>query len=144
MFTGLGPPAASSPLSKPNLPRLVRFSDRSLVRAEHGRPGKRARAGAKVLKPATVAGDDNPPPDAAIIYYNNTDGALAEGDCSDVGGKMDRSEAKARDRKEPQRHHGKSNFVAEERPHFYTLGDLAFVNQLSWLLSALNPLPIYN
>lgn len=84
MLTGLGPPAASSPSSEPNLPRLVRFSDRSLLRAEPGRPGKRAFATPWGPKPATVAGDDNPPPDAAIIYYNNTDGALAEGDSSDM------------------------------------------------------------
>lgn len=78
MLTGLGPPLASSLSSEPNLPCLVRFSDRSLLRAVHGRPGKRALATPKALEPATVAGDDNPAPDAAIIYYNNTDGALAE------------------------------------------------------------------
>ncbi|TNN63789.1 hypothetical protein EYF80_025991 [Liparis tanakae] len=83
MFTGLGPSANSSPSSEPNLPRLVRFSDRNLLRAGPGRPGKRARAGAWMLKPATEAGDDNPPPDAAIIYYNNTDGELAECDSDD-------------------------------------------------------------
>ena len=70
MFTGLGPPTASSLLSKPNLPRLVRLSRRNLLRVVHGRPGKRARAGgAWVFKPATL-GDDNPPPEAAIIYNN--------------------------------------------------------------------------
>lgn len=78
MLTGLGPALACSLSSEPSLPCLVRFSDRSLLRAVHGRPGKRALATPKVLEPATVAGDDNPPPDAAIIYYNNTDGALAE------------------------------------------------------------------
>lgn len=101
MLTGLGPPAASSPSSEPNLPRLVRFSDRSLLRDEHGRPGKRARAGARVLKPATVAGDDNPPPDAAIIYYNNTDGALAEGDSSDMRARW----TAPRQRREIERNH---------------------------------------
>ena len=99
MLTGLGPPAASSPSSEPSLPRLIRFSDRSLLRSVHGRPGKRARATPWGPKPATVAGADNPPPDAAIIYYNNTDGALAEADSSGVRGKMDCAEAKARDRK---------------------------------------------
>lgn len=77
MLTGLGPPASSSPSSKPNLPSLVRFSNRSLLRPVQGRPGKRALATPWMLKPATLAGDDNPPPDAAIIYYNNTYGALA-------------------------------------------------------------------
>ncbi len=98
MLTGLGPPAACSPSSEPNLPRLVRFSNRSLQRNVHGRPGKRAFATPWVLKPARVAGDDNPPPDAAIIYYNNTDGALAEGDSGAMRAKMDCADAKARDR----------------------------------------------
>lgn len=115
MLTGLGPPAATSPSSEPNLPRLIRFSDRSLLRAVQGRPGKRARATPWTLNPATVAGGDNPPPDAAIIYYNNTDGARVEADSSDIRGKMDCAQAKARDRKEPQMHHGKTNFSAPGR-----------------------------
>lgn len=126
MLTGLGPPAASSPSSKPNLPRLIRFSDRSLLRAVQGRPGKRARATPWALKPATVAGGDNPPPDAAIIYYNNTDGARAEADSSDMRQDGPRA-AKARDRKEPQMHHGKANFSAPGRRHVETLGDVAFL-----------------
>lgn len=72
MLTGLGPRVGSSPSSEPNLPRLVRFSERSLLRIAHGRPGKRARAGNWVLRPPTAAGEDNPPPDAAIIYYTTT------------------------------------------------------------------------
>lgn len=128
MLTGLGPPLASSLSSEPNLPCLVRFSDRSLLRAVHGRPGKRALATPGVVGPATVAGD-NLPPDAAIIYYNNTDGALArEGDSSDTAGKMDCAAAKARDRKEAQVHHGKANHFCLGRVSSVTLGDVAVVN----------------
>ena len=126
MFTGLGPPTASSPSSEPSLPRLVRFSDRSLLRVAHGRPGKRARAGCWMFEPATVAGDGNPPPDAAIIYHNNTVGALAEGDCGDVRGKMDRG----REIEQPLRHHGKTNFADRERHVSDTLGEFACEDHL--------------
>lgn len=79
MLTGLGLPATNSGSSHLNLPILLRFSDRSLLRAVHGRPGKRAFATPWALNPATLAGDDGDisPPEAAIIYYNNTDGAQA-------------------------------------------------------------------
>lgn len=118
MFTGLGPVEVSSPSSAPSLPRLIRFSDRSLLRTEHGRPGKRALATVWALNPAEVLGDGNPPPDAAIIYYKNTDSAEADGDW-DTRGKMDCSEAKARDRKERQVHHGKTNFSVTRELFFF-------------------------
>ncbi|KAG7268575.1 hypothetical protein CRUP_003184 [Coryphaenoides rupestris] len=84
MLTGLGPSALASPPSEHNLPRWGRFSNRSRLRADHGRPGKRARAGPGWLKFVTLAGDDNPPPDAAIIvhYNNNTTAAAATVRCA--------------------------------------------------------------
>lgn len=111
MFTGLGPAAATSPRSKPNLPRFVRFSDRSLLRVVHGRPGKRAFAGgACVLKPAAVEEDDNPPPEAAIIRDNNTEGALAEKTAATREVRW--TAARQRRAREPQVHHGKTNFTS--------------------------------
>lgn len=79
MFTGLGLPATNSGSSHLNLPILVRFSDRSLLRAADGRPGKRAFATPWALNAALLAGEDGDisPPEAAIIYDNNTDGARA-------------------------------------------------------------------
>lgn len=88
MLTGLGPPVGSSVSSEPNLPRLVRFSERCLLRSVHGRPGKRARAGVWLLKPATAAGEDNPPPDAAIIYYTTTRTARQQRVAAAMSGKM--------------------------------------------------------
>lgn len=129
MFTGLGPSEARSPSSEPNLPHLIRFSERSLLRTVHGRPGKRARAGAWMLKPATVAGGDNPPPDAAIIYYNNTEQAAADSSNLRIWEARWSARAKARDRKETQVHHGKTNFAGPERPLLDTLGDFACADQ---------------
>lgn len=39
------------------------------------------------------------------------------------------ADARARDRKEPQVHHGKTNFSIQARPCFETLGDVACVEQ---------------
>lgn len=99
MFTGLGLPATNSGSSHPDLPILVRFSDRSLLRAVHGRPGKRAFATPCAFKPATLAGDDASPPDAAIIYSNSRDGRTDRKVTAALRGKMDYAVAKARDRK---------------------------------------------
>jgi len=85
MLTGLGPSALASTPSEHNLPRCGRFSNRSRFRADHGRPGKRARAGPGWLKFVTLAGDDNPPPDAAIIAHYNNNTAAATVRCAGGG-----------------------------------------------------------
>lgn len=88
-------------------------------------------------KPAAVEEEVNPPPEAAIIHDNNTEGARAEKTAAMREVRW--TAARQRREREPQVHHGKTNFSSEafivhtnlqmEMLEFlYEFGDLCFAN----------------